>query len=336
MKILKQAALLILVVAIISVGWFYWQHGLLYPSTDDAYLKANVIQIAPQVSGRIVELDIVAHQKVKKGQLLLKIDPLPYQYALDQAQAAYDLAAKQVGVQAASVVSARSNIMRAQATLTDARSHTKRIQSLLKKGLVNKDQAEHADSVYRQAQAAVSAEESELQKAVKALGENNVDNADIRQAAAALAQAKYDLDNTAVVARHSGVLGNVNIRVGNVIRANQSLFPMIEDDEFWIDANFKETDLQRIKPGQLVTIELDMYQDNSIQGVVDSISPASGASFSLLPPENATGNWVKVTQRFPVRIAVLMDKNLPELRIGASATVTVDTVAKNTETATHK
>ena len=327
MKILKQAVLLIIVIAIIVAGWFYWQHGLLYPSTDDAYLKANVIQIAPQVSGRIVEMDVVAHQKVKKDQLLLKIDPLPYQYALDQAQAAYDLAAKQVGVQAANVVSARSNVMRSEAAFTEARSHAKRIRALVKKGLVNKDEAEHADSLSRQAEATVNTANSELQKAVTALGENSVDNADVRKAAAMLAQAEYDLANTSLIARHSGVLGDVNIRVGNVVRSNQPLFPMVEDHEFWIEANFKETDLQHIRPGQPVTIRLDMYPDIIIQGAVESVSPASGASFSLLPPENATGNWVKVTQRFPVRIAVMKADNMPDLRIGSSASVTVDTVS---------
>ena len=279
MKIIKNVALFAIVIAVIIAGWFYWQHSLLYPSTDDAYLKANVIQIAPQVNGRIVELNVVAHQKIKKGQLLLKIDPLPYQFALDQAQAAYDLASKQVGVKAASVISARSKVIRAQATLIDARSHAKRIQSLVKNGLVNKDKAEHAESLSRQAQATADAEKSELQKAIEALGENSIDNADIRRAAAMLAQAKYDLDNTEIVARHSGVLGDVSIRVGNIVRSNQPLFPMVEDHEFWIEANFKETDLQNIKPGQSSLIQLDMYPDTTINGVVESVSPASGASF---------------------------------------------------------
>jgi len=327
MKILKQAALLLFVIALIIAGWFYWQHSLLYPSTDDAYLKANVIQIAPQVSGRIVELDVIAHQKVSKGQLLLKIDPLPYQYALEQARAAYDLATKQVGVQASNVVAARSNVMRAQATLTDAKSHAKRMGSLVKKGLVNKDESEHADSVHRQSQAALDATKSELQKAIKALGKNSVDNADIRKASAMLAQAKYDLDNTSIIARSSGVLGDVDIRVGNIVRSNQPLFPIVEDHEYWIEANFKETDLQRIKLGQAVSIELDMYPGTLIEGIIDSVSPASGASFSLLPPENATGNWVKVTQRFPVRIRVVKTAGLPDLRIGSSASVVVDTVS---------
>ena len=326
MKILKQLIFLFIAIVTVVAGWFYWQHSLQYPSTDDAYLKANIIQIAPQVSGRIVELDVVAHQKVKKGQILLKIDPLPYQYAHEQARAAYDLATKQVGVQAAAVVSARSNVLRAQASLTDASSHSKRMQLLVEKGLINKDESEHADSVRRQSQATLDSVKSELQKAVKALGKNSVDNADIRKAAAKLAQAKYDLDNTSVVARQSGVLGDVDVRVGNIVRSNQPLFPMVEDHEFWVEANFKETDLRRIKIGQQVAIELDMYPGMIINGAVESVSPASGASFSLLPPENASGNWVKVTQRFPVRIRVLKNKGLPDLRIGSSALVTVDTV----------
>jgi len=328
MKILKVVGLVVIFTGIAMGSWLYWQHSLLYPSTNDAYLKANIIQVAPQVNGRVVELNVVAHQKVKKDQLLLKIDPLPYQYALEQAQATYDLAAKQVGVQAAAVVSARSNVMRVEATLTDARSHAKRIQSLADKGMVNKDQAEHANSLYHQAQAAINAANSDLDKAVKALGENSVDNADIRKAAAVLAQAKYDLENTAVLARHSGVLGDVNIRVGNVVGTNQPLFPMVEDHEYWVEANFKETDMQRLKIGQPVNIKLDMYSDVLIKGVIESLSPASGASFSLLPAENATGNWVKVTQRFPVRITVLMDDDLPDLRIGSSASVVVDTTDK--------
>ncbi|RLA03318.1 MAG: HlyD family secretion protein, partial [Gammaproteobacteria bacterium] len=116
--------------------------------------------------------------------------------------------------------------------------------------------------------------------------------------------------------------------VGNVVGTNQPLFPMVEDHEYWVEANFKETDMQRLKIGQPVNIKLDMYSDVLIKGVIESLSPASGASFSLLPAENATGNWVKVTQRFPVRITVLMDDDLPDLRIGSSASVVVDTTDK--------
>ena len=280
MKKIKQTAAVIIFIATVIAGWFYWQQSLLYPSTDDAYLKANVIQISPQVSGRIIELNVTSHQKVNKDQILLKIDSLPYQYALDQAQAGYDMAAKQVGVEAANVVSARSNVLRAEATLVEARNHANRINTLVKKGLTNKDQAEHASTLHRQAEASLNTEKSELEKAIKALGENSIDNAQIRKAAAVLAQAKFDLDNTVITAGHSGILGDVNIRIGNVVRINQPLFPLVEDHEYWIEANFKETDLQRIKLQQPVAITLDMYPGINIMGTIESVSPASGAELA--------------------------------------------------------
>ncbi|WP_394175306.1 HlyD family secretion protein [Thalassotalea litorea] len=323
-KPLQLVLALVIVLIVGFAGYRYYQHTVSYPSTDDAYLKANVIQISPLVSGRVAKVSVKSHQSVKRNQVLLALDPLPFRYELARAKAAFDLASKNVGVQATAVTSAQSNLIRVKAARDDAKSHSNRIQQLFEQKVVTEEQAQHAKAQFEQAQAGVNQAEAELDKAVKALGKDNEENADIRQAAAVLEQAKYNLANTVIKAPYEGFLGDVNVRVGNVIHTNQMLFPLVEAHEYWVDANFKETDLTRIKVGQPAVIELDMYPDVSLKGHVASLSPASGASFSLLPPENATGNWVKVTQRFQVRIAIEKTDDLPELRIGASANVVVD------------
>ena len=148
----------------------------------------------------------------------------------------------------------------------------------------------------------------------------------LRAASAALDKASHERVRTHVTAPASGWVSHVNLRPGSVVQAGTPVLALVEDGNWWVDANFKETDLGRIKPGQQATIALDMYPGLTIDGIVESISPGSGATFSVLPPENATGNWVKVTQRFPVRVHITSAPNPDKpLRLGASATVKVDT-----------
>jgi membrane fusion protein (multidrug efflux system) len=155
----------------------------------------------------------------------------------------------------------------------------------------------------------------------------------IQTARLKLAQAQLDLSHSVITAPADGILGEVSIQPGDYIMTGEDLFPMVDSSSVWVAANFKETDLERIHPGQPVSIDLDMYPKQSYRGEVESVSPASGAAFSLIPAQNATGNWVKVTQRFPVRIKVMdKDHTLP-LRLGSSASVTIDTTAAANKTA---
>ena len=142
-------------------------------------------------------------------------------------------------------------------------------------------------------------------------------------AEAALGRARLDLKHTRIVAPSKGIIGDLQLRPGGFVTAGRALFALVETDEVWVDANFKETDLPRIRPGQPARVKVDLQPGATFRGEVESLSPASGTAFSLLPPENATGNWVKVTQRFPVRVRIL--EPVPNLRLGASSEVTVDT-----------
>ena len=156
-------------------------------------------------------------------------------------------------------------------------------------------------------------------------GAGGDENAGIKAARAALEQARKDLGETRITAPANGLLGEVDLRPGSYVNAGDPLFALVENDPVWVDANFKETDLPRIRPGQPATVSVDLLPGKTFRGEVEGLSPASGAAFALLPPENATGNWVKVTQRFAVRIRIL--DPVPELRVRASAEVAVDTAA---------
>lgn len=269
-------ALGIIIVAIVSMA--YWIYSQFYLTTDDAYVNANVVQVASRVTGQVVHLAIKNNQFVKKDQLLFALDSDPFVTVVNQVKAQYamDLA----------------KLKLAQVT-------EERTADLVKKKVASVQEGDSASASLQAATAQI-----------------DLDNAN-------LTQAQLNLHYSQVSAPASGWVTNVTLRVGDIVTANQPLFALISDEEFWVDANFKETELHFIKVGQLAEVKVDMYPDYSFKGIVESVSGGSGAAFSLLPPENATGNWVKVTQRVPVRVRITNpDPHFP-LRIGTSAVVTI-------------
>jgi len=255
-----------------------------HPSTDDAYVQADTINVAAQVTGPVANIYVRDHQPVAKGQVLFTIDPMPFQIAVDKA---------------AATVAAQ------EAALLLTEQNGRRIFPLVKMGQATKALGDQTQSQVDSARAELAADQAQL------------------------AQAKLNLEHTSVTAPRAGVVTQFVLQPGNNIVANTTLFMIVEQDHFWVDANFKETQVAHIKPGQPVTIILDMYPKHHFLGVVDAVSSASGSVFSLLPPENASGNWVKVTQRFPVKIIIQNpDPNYP-LRAGATATVKVDTTIRS-------
>jgi membrane fusion protein (multidrug efflux system) len=265
-KKIKVIVSLVLVVAISITVFCYWRYSQIHPSTDDAYLQANVINIVPQVAGKITELAVNNNQQIKKDQLLFVIDPEPYQLAVNKAQAQLVLAQK----------------------------NAERILSLANAGRAPKAEGDEA-------------------------------SAKLAVAKAELAEAELHLRYTRVTAPADGVIANLSLRQGSLVDTQNALFALIETENCWVDANYKENQLTRIRPGQTAEVKIDMYPDLALRGEVESISHGSGAAFSLLPAENATGNWVKVTQRFTVRVKLKpCDARYP-LRVGASTIVTIDT-----------
>jgi membrane fusion protein, multidrug efflux system len=260
---------------------------------------------------------------VKAGDALFDIDPRNYEIALDKARAQLDIARQSASQETAGVASAQAVLAQRHAEAANARNTWTRNQELMKSGFLSPQGAENARTQLATAEAAVKAAEANVAQARSTLGRGGDDNAAVQAAAAAVKQAELDLERTHVVSPTSGTIANFSLRPGNTVQPNAPLFVVIADQEYWVDANFKETELNEIRPGQKATIQSDVYPDHVFHGVVQSVSGGSGAAFSLLPPQNATGNWVKVTQRVPVRIRVEDPDPQHPLRIGTTATVKV-------------
>jgi membrane fusion protein (multidrug efflux system) len=316
------AGIAALLAAIFGFGFYNHYH----PSTDDAYVNAHVIYIAAQVSGPINSIHIQDHEFVHKGQLLFTIDPRTFQYAVDKAKADLQLARQGMGANADAVKIAQAQVDSNQAQYAWAKANAWRILTLASKGEISLAEGDQAKEQLDMDKASLLAAENQLSQARQNLGSEGPMNAQVLQAVAALESAQLNLSYTQIYASNDGYVTNFSLRQGSTVMAGATLFQLVENKKWWVDANFKETQLTRIRPGEPVTVVLDSYPGIKFKGIVDSISRGSGAAFSLLPPENATGNWVKVTQRFPVKVLITETKPGYPLRVGASSTVTVDTL----------
>ncbi len=324
-KIKKVVLPIIILIALVVAVIAYWRHNILFPSTDDAYVKAHVLSIAPQISGNTQTVLVTNHQFVSAGQMLFTIDDTATTIALQKAQANLDDTKQQIQADTMAVQSAKAIVAQRKAELIDATADAYRTTTLAKEQYESKSARDMAIKDLHVAQAAYHAAQAQLEQAQQTRGTIGKKNAKLRAAQTAVANAKLNLSYTKVVAPAAGYIANFDLRPGDTVTAYQPVFSLIESHTLWLEANFKETQLARIRVGDPATIELDMYPGKTFHGTVASISDGSGASFSLLPPENATGNWVKVTQRFPVKIMLRQQEQAFPLRLGASATVTVDT-----------
>jgi len=322
-KIIKWAIALVVLGTAISVAIHYWRLSRLYVTTDNAYVNANRIEIAAQVSGPVRAIWVRDQQPVKYGELLFQIDPQPYQLAVDAAQAQLELANQSNSQDRAAVAAARAQVAQRTAELRNAQAEEQRAMELTRQKLISKQSAETMATGAETAAAEVNAAQANLEQAQSALGQAGAQNAAVRAAAAKLAQAQLDLTHTRITAPASGLIANFELRPGSMVQNGVPAFTIIGDNEYWVDANFKETELRRVQVGQKARLVVDMYPDHEFKGEVQSLSGGAGQAFSLLPAQNATGNWVKVTQRVPVRVRIL--DPLPDypLRIGTTATVRV-------------
>jgi membrane fusion protein (multidrug efflux system) len=305
-------------------GYFLYQKY--WPYTDDAYVNAHYIYEAAQVSGPVSEVFVHNNEFVRKNQLLFEIDPQPFQAVVDQQAANLKLAIQQMEADIAGVNVAVANVNAAKAELTVNQKNYDRTIALVQKGQSSVASGDDALGQLQSSQAQLIATQNQLIQAQKTLGDVGNRNAQIKMARAELKSARLNLSFTRIYAPADGYITNFdNVRVGTMITAQQTVFQLVESQKWWVYANYKETQMARMKPGQPVTISIDMYPGVHFKGYIDSISRGSGSIFSLLPPENATGNWVKVTQRFPVKIIITdIDPKYP-LRAGSSSEVTVNT-----------
>ena len=322
----KLTKILFLLVCAIAFGAMYWswQYSDSHPSTEDAYIRAKILSVAPQVQGQVVTVEAKDFQVINKGDLLLKIDSRPYLLEVKQAKAAYQLAVQQHDVADKQVTEAVAGLDAARSNLTEAQVEYKRTNSLVQRKLASAQDLDTAKNKLANAQASLEQARATVEKAIANRGEEGAEAAVVQQAAAQLAQAELNLSYTDITSPVDGIVGEINTHTGSVVGIGQTLFPVIVKDSYWVRANFKETDLTHIKAGMHAEVVIDMYPDVVWDAKVEELSPASGTSFSLMPPENATGNWVKIKQRFPVRLTLEVPEGAPQLRVGASSEVTVD------------
>ncbi|MER8571624.1 HlyD family secretion protein [Mesorhizobium sp. M1338] len=290
----------------------WWLNARQYESTDDAFIDARTITIGAEISGRITDLAVTDNQLVKAGDVLLRIDDSDYQASLKQADAGVISAqadiveiGARIEAQNAKIDAARKQMAQAQAALDFAKAEDKRNRELLAKGTATQQQAQQAASTLRQDQAALDSAEANVTAAksqvVVLQAQIKSAEAKLDQAKASQDQARTTLSRTTITAPVSGRATSISVANGSYAQPGQVLM-MFVPDEVWVKANFKETQLDLMRPGQPVDIDIDAYPERSFHGRVDSIQAGSGTAFSLLPAENATGNFVKVVQRVPVKI----------------------------------
>ena len=321
--ILMVAVPLVLVIG----GGYFWLTGGRYEDTDNAYVQQAKVSLSADIAGRITSVNVGENQVVKAGAVLFTIDPQPYQIALDQANAA--LASARVNVEQLKVAygTAQVQLNADTQTLAIRQAAFDRQNALVQQGVNSNSTLDDTKLALQAAQTAVDQAKQQVAAATAALGgDPNIDIDKHPAVLAALAQvenAQRNLSTTTVVAPAGGIVANVSsLNAGQFVAAGTTIATLVETDGTWVEANYKETQLSDLKVGQPAEIKVDAYS-GAIKGTVESIGAATGSEFSLIPAQNATGNWVKVVQRIPVRIK-LADAS-DALKTGMSATVTVDT-----------
>jgi membrane fusion protein (multidrug efflux system) len=316
--------------ALIAGGGYVWVTGGRYQETENANLQQAKVSIASDTAGRVVQVNIADNQTVKQGDVLFAIDAQPYRIALAQADAA--VAVARVGVEQLRAAYGQATAQEKSATseVDYAQSQFDRAADLAKKGINTKSSLDQAKNDLDKAKQQLAVAQQGIVSAKAALGGNPDIETDkhpsVMAALAARDKAAYDLEQTTVKAPADGVISQAaSFKVGQFVGSGTPLFSLVETGDTWIEANFKETQLTHMKQGQKAEIIVDTYPGRTFEATVKAIGAGTGAEFSLLPAQNATGNWVKVTQRIPVRLELADADAKMALRTGMSANVTVDT-----------
>jgi membrane fusion protein (multidrug efflux system) len=333
--VLIGIVILLAVVAVLGLNW--WTHGRFVQTTDDAYLHADQVTVAPKVSGYVDQVYVAENQTVAPGQPLVRIDARSYQAALAQQSAAIDarradiaLSERQLAQQEAAIDQSRAQLAGAQANAVYAAHEAERYKTLSSEGVETQERAAQAKNQQDQAAAALKADAAALavaQRQIAAL------HAQIEQAKAQLegAQAQanaaqLNVGDTLLRASIAGRIGDKTVQLGQFVQPGTRLMSIVPTAQIYLVANFKETQIGRMRIGQPATVKIDALGGQTIEGRVESFAPGTGAQFALLPPENATGNFTKIVQRVPVRFSLQAPADIADhLLPGLSATVEVDT-----------
>lgn len=325
--------------ALLAAGWYgydYWTVGRFIVSTDDAYVGADMAIISPKIAAYVSAVPIAANQHVKAGDTLVKLDDGDFKLAVDQAAAklatqktSLDTFAAQVRAAEATAAQARAQLDAANAMLAKAEADFTRTDALAARDYSSKATLDAARAARDNAKAQVIAQQAAIQTADANVGVLKAQTAEaervVKELEVALAKAQRDLSFATIKAPFDGVVGNKSVQVGDYVTPGKRLVAVVPLDKVYVDANLKETQLAHVAPGEKVSVRVDALDGDSIPGTVESLAPASGSQFSLLPPENATGNFTKIVQRVPVRIAIAAKDADGKLRPGLSVIVDIDT-----------
>ncbi len=327
---LRRIALMLAVPLLVAAaGSWWWITGGRIMTTENAYVQQHMVALSADVSGRIVEVDAGENQAVRAGDVVFRLDPEPFRITLQQAEAALSSARLQVEQMRAAYQVALSDLKSARQTADYYQTEFDRQQTLAKSGYAARAKLDAAQHDLEDARQTATAAEQKVASALAVLGGDAGIATDehplVMKALAERDEAALDLKHTVVYAPANGIVSQTDrLNVGQYVTAASMVATLVESDSAWIEANFKETELTHMSVGQQATVSVDAYPDREFTGIVASIGAGTGSEFALLPAQNATGNWVKVVQRVPVRIEI--DKNAgDEIRTGMSAYVSVDT-----------
>lgn len=301
-----------------------------YIKSENAYVKSGLVMVSANVSGEVSSVAVSENQHVARGDLLFSLDPAPFDLEVIGAQAALADARNAATTQLATLKRVKTELKSAQELEAYERKEVQRLEGLIKSNAVSKAKMaaqRHAREVALNTIATVRAD---IEKVRAELGGNPDQSIDflpqVQRALVALEQAKLERRYADIKSGVSGIVARIDLHPGEYVKTGAAVFSIVENSKIWIEANLKETQLTHIVTGQTATITIDAWPDRELAATVVGISPATGSEYAILPPQNATGNWVKVNQRVPVRLEILPGEDVPDLRIGMTATVTIDSL----------
>ncbi|WP_461537996.1 HlyD family secretion protein [Spongorhabdus nitratireducens] len=341
---IKKLVVLGLVAAVAAgTGGYWWQAGRFMESTDNAYLQSDIVYISTKQAGYAEAGWIQDNQRVEEGDVLARIEDVDYRLKVNEhqaevasAEAAITQLHSQRQLQQSRIEVAIAELSASKADRDLAVADLERISRLFKKGASSRDALDDARAAERKAGATLQARKASLESTRRQLAvidsQVNAAQASLQESKTGLAIAQQKLNETIIRAPRTGIIGQRQVKDGQLLKNGSVLFSLVDSDTVWVTANFKETQIGSMQVGQPVTLEIDAFPGEPVTGYIDSLWPASGARFSLLPPENATGNFTKIVQRIPVKIVIPADQPLAgKLRAGMSVVATVDTRAASVD-----
>ena len=328
---LRRILLMLGPVVLIVGGAFFYSFSGRIISTDDAYVKSRILSVTSNVAGQIVEIPVADNQSVKAGDVLVRIDPAPYQLKLATEEAELAKTRQNADALRATVRGKQASLAQAQSDLAYYQHEYDRQRGLVKSGAVAQSGFDKAERDLAAAQAKLATLDQEIRSDLAQLGGSlDTPTEKLPSYMSALANrdfAAYNLAHATIRAARDGRVGAITVRPGTYVAPGQALFPEIAADDTWIEANIRETGLNYVRDGQMATFTIDAYPGHEFHARVQSFSPATGSELSVLPAENATGNWVKIVQRLPLKLVPELHPDDPPLRSGLSVNVEIDTGA---------